>query len=176
MRCNKEGLIIIKESESLHDGDPSTPSLEPEMCPAGIWNVGYGHALTDERGRFLKGAEGHAAALATWRRLWPNGMTRADADALLVSDVEALERRLSRLITTPLTDNQWSAVVSLTYNIGPGTPGGAFDFADSKTLAKINARDFAGAAAEFLDWYKSNGMVLRGLVARRRREAALFLS
>ena len=71
-------------------------------------------------------------------------------------------------MTVPLTQNQFDALVSLTYNIGSG----AFN---NSTLLKLNKGDYQGAADQFLVWNKADGKVMKGLVRRREAERALFL-
>ena len=55
MKTSNIGIELIKEFESLHDGDLSIIGLQPKMCPAGIWTEGYGHAMRDNKGNFIKG-------------------------------------------------------------------------------------------------------------------------
>ena len=48
-----------------------------------------------------------------------------------------------------LNENQFGALVSFTYNLGAG------NLASSTLLRKLNAGDYAGAAAEFPRWNKA---------------------
>ena len=70
----------------------------------------------------------------------------------------------------PASQEQFDAMVCLTYNIGPAA------FARSTVLRKHNAGDFPAAAKAFLMWNKAGGKVLRGLTRRREAEAALYRS
>lgn len=168
-RINAAGLTLIKSFEGLHDGDPSTPALEPKLCPAGVWTVGWGHALTAD-GRQLRGEADRAAAMDEWRRLWPAGMTPADAEALLRQDLASVETGIVRLCPVPLTDAQFSALVSLAYNIG-------LDALAGSTLRRLLlAGDITGAADQFPRWCRAGGRMLPGLVRRRAAERALFLT
>lgn len=168
-RINAPGLDLIKSFEGLHDGDPSTPTLEPRLCPAGVWTVGWGHALTAD-GRPLRGEADRAAAMDEWRRLWPAGMTPADAEALLRQDLATVETGIVRLCPVPLTDAQFSALVSLAYNIG-------LDALAGSTLRRLLlAGDITGAADQFPRWCRAGGRMLPGLVRRRAAERALFLT
>ncbi|WP_312069487.1 lysozyme, partial [Acinetobacter sp.] len=76
---------------------------------------------------------------------------------------------VNNLVKVPLSQNQFDALVSLTYNIGSTA------FKNSTLLKKLNAKDYAGAADQFLRWNKGGGKVLKGLVRRREAERALFL-
>ena len=55
MKTGKLGIKLIKEFESLHDGDLKKIGLQPKMDPIGIWTEGYGRAMRDKKGNFLKG-------------------------------------------------------------------------------------------------------------------------
>jgi hypothetical protein len=77
---------------------------------------------------------------------------------------------VNRLVTVPLTQNQFDALVSFTYNLGEGA------LAESGLLRKLNAGDYAGAAPEFAKWVRAGGVILPGLVRRRAAEADLFVA
>jgi lysozyme len=67
-----------------------------------------------------------------------------------------------------LNQGQYDALVDFTYNLGPAALQG------STLLRKLNAGDYAGAAAEFPKWCHAGRAVLPGLVTRRARERAMF--
>lgn len=94
--------------------------------------------------------------------------TRAEAEAALLREISKHEKAVIRLVTVDLNQNQFDALVSLSYNIGSGALG------KSTLLRKLNAGDYAGAQAQFLVWNKFNGATSRGLSNRRASEAALF--
>lgn len=95
-------------------------------------------------------------------------ITEAEATRLLLEDVGIFEKAVDKLVKVKLTDNQRGALVSFTYNLGPG------NFGSSTLLKKVNAGDFKGAALEFAKWDKAGGKVLAGLTRRRAAEAELF--
>jgi hypothetical protein len=74
---------------------------------------------------------------------------------------------VSRLVKVGLTQGQFDALVSFTYNLG------ARSLSTSTLLRKLNAGDYAGAADEFLRWNKAGGKVLNGLTRRREAERAV---
>jgi lysozyme len=114
-------------------------SASPYQDEGGVWTIGYGHTPP---------------------------VTEAEAEQLLRQDLKTAQESVARLVTAPLTDNQYAAVVSLVYNAGPEPL--------RRTLgAKLNAGD-ASAAQEFLRWRLAGGMVSDGLVRRREAERALF--
>lgn len=71
-------------------------------------------------------------------------------------------------VKVPLTDQQYSALTSLVYNIGPT------NFSKSTLLKKLNSGDYDGAASEFGKWIYAGGQPATGLVRRRAAEQALF--
>ncbi len=123
--------------------------LKPYVCPAGVLTIGYGHTKTVKPGQ---------AAI-----------TEEDAEDLLFDDVLEFANGVLRLVKVPVSQSQYDAMVSLAFNIGLGALGG------STLLRKVNAKDFSGAAEEFLRWNRGGGKVLPGLVKRRQAERALFL-
>lgn len=115
------------------------------------WYVGYGHAI-----------EGPGPAI-----------DQAQADALLRKDVALCERKIGALVTVPVNTNEFSAMVSLCYNLGWQS------FGASSIVKRLNAGDRQGAADAFLFYDKAtvNGekQTLPRLHARREKERALFL-
>jgi lysozyme len=93
---------------------------------------------------------------------------KANDLAALAKSLE-FSAKIMPMIKVPVTDNQFSACVSLSYNIGDGA------FSRSSVLKYINAKDFANAAKSFALWNKGVGKVLPGLVKRRESEKQLFL-
>lgn len=167
--CNQAAIDLIKKFESLHDGDLSSICLQPKMCPAGIWTVGYGHALRDGNGQFLAGESCRAAAYRQYAVLEESG-----AKALLRQDVQTFSKYVSDMLGNIPSANQFGAMVSLCYNIGTGA------FMNSTVLRQFNAGNAAAAADAFLLWNKGTvrgkKVILPGLVKRRLAEKALFLT
>jgi GH24 family phage-related lysozyme (muramidase) len=121
------------------------------VCPAGKPTIGWGHTYGVKLGRTI---------------------SEAEAEVLLDHDYQQAEDDVLELVTVPLTDNQLGALTSFVFNLGQG------NFSKSTLLRKINASDFAGAAAEFDKWVYAtvNGVKtkLSGLVVRRKLERSLF--
>jgi lysozyme len=104
--------------------------------------------------------------------------TREEWEARLLKRLEVFEAYVNRGVSVPLTQSQFDALVMFVYNVGPGDPHAhppVDGFLTSTLRAKLNQRDYAGAAAEFSRWNKSNGQVQAGLVNRRSAEVAWFL-
>lgn len=164
----QEAVELIKAFEGIPDGDPSTVGLDAYICPAAVWTIGWGHAIMDG-GKQLTGPGNKARA----RALYPGGITRDQAQALLRGDLVPRTASLCSVLKVALDDGQFGALMALLFNIGAGNLGA------STLLRKVNAADFAGAAEQFLVWDKArvNGVLqpLAGLTRRRRAERALFL-
>lgn len=115
--------------------------------------------------------------IGTGTTVYPNGVkvkqgdtcTPEQAKAYFKHDLAKFEKTVNNSVTVPLTQNQFDALVSLTYNIGSGA------FNNSTLLKKLNKGDYQGAADQFLAWNKAGGKVMKGLVRRREAERALFL-
>lgn len=137
---SRPGVDLIKRFEGCH--------LRAYLCPAGVWTIGYGHTGPDVR-------EGKQ-------------ITLEEADRLLQADLRHFERRVQQLVTAPLTQGQFDALVSFAYNVGLGA------LERSTLLKKLNAEDYRAAAAQFSLWTKAAGRDLPGLVRRRREEKAMF--
>lgn len=163
-----EAVELIKAFEGIPDGDPSTVNIDAYLCPAGVWTIGWGHAIVDG-GAQLKGAANQARA----RALYPGGITRAQAEQLLAGDLIPRAAQVASRVKVPLSDAEFGALIAFVFNVG------AANLEASTLLRKLNAGDRAGAADQLLVWDKArvNGVLtaLPGLVRRRRAERALFL-
>ncbi len=117
----------------------------------GIPTVGVGHVV-------LPGEDNFSA-----------GITKEQALELLSKDVSKCERAIAQYIHVPLTQNQYDALVSWSFNCGVGV-------LRTSTLAKLlNSGDYQGAADEFPKWCKAGGKTNQGLLNRRNAERELFL-
>jgi lysozyme len=167
-------IALLKRFEGLHDGDKRTPNiLEPMPDPVGLYTVGWGFCLF-EKGRPVRDK---ALAYEIWRKRWPGGMTREQADQLLIETAQGVCDKLLRLLPgVDLNDNELGALVSLAYNIGLGEVGTKGGFASSTVRKMILAGQRWDAANAFRSWRFAAGRVLQGLVNRREAERELFLT
>lgn len=165
---NDAGLTLVKQWEGILDGDQTTVNLDPYLDPVGIWTIGWGHAITDSKGKFLRGWPARALAVA----LYPDGITVSQAEAMLRADLLDSSRDVQQLVTVPLTDNQFSALVSFEFNTGA--------LRGSTLRLRLNSGDYSGAAMQFRRWDKGTVdgqlVVLPGLVRRREAERQLFIT
>ncbi|MBV8656636.1 MAG: lysozyme [Burkholderiales bacterium] len=131
--------------------------LKAYLCPAGIATIGIGHTGPDVTLADVKAGK---------------TITLIQADALLAQDLAATEAAVTKAVKVPLTQGQFDALVSFTYNLGAGA------LQRSSVLASLNIKDFANAARNFLEYDKARvkgvKQVLPGLAARRAAEKALF--
>lgn len=146
MQTSDKGIALIKQFEGC--------KLTAYQDSVGVWTIGYGWTQPVD-GKPIRA-----------------GMTinQETAEHLLKTGLVSYENDVSRLVKVDLTQGQFDALVSFTYNLG------ARSLSTSTLLRKLNAGDYAGAADEFLRWNKAGGKVLNGLTRRREAERALFLS
>ena len=145
MRTSDAGRAIIREFEGLR--------LNAYLCPANKWTIGYGWTIGVKKGD-----------------VW----TKEKAEQMLAEGLKQFEIEVSNAIGAAFTSqNQFDAMVSLAYNIGPA------NFRKSSVLREHKAANFVVAANSFLKWNKAtvNGelVVLPGLDRRREAERALYL-
>lgn len=139
---NSKGLNLVKRFEGL--------VLKAYRDPVGVWTIGYGH---------------------TGSEVGPGDViTKAQAESLLKKDLTRFEQAVRNLVKVPLNSNQFSALVSFTFNVGSGA------LAQSTLLSLLNQRNYQGAADQFSRWVYGDGRVLPGLVTRRNAERELFLT
>jgi len=81
-----------------------------------------------------------------------------------IRDVQKFEGAVKSCVGVPLTQNEYDAYISLSYNIGAGA------FCRSTLVKKLNEQDYVGACNEILKWDKFNGKPLAGLTKRRQEE------
>lgn len=95
-------------------------------------------------------------------------MDENEALELLRSDVGKAERAVLRLIAVPLTQGQFDALVSSTFNLGSGA------LQRSTLRRKVNREEHDDVPAEFMKWTWAGGRKLKGLVKRRAAEAGSY--
>ena len=144
LRTSQAGIDLIKHFEGLR--------LTAYQCSAEVWTIGYGTTFT-ALGPVKEG----------------DRITESEAETLLMSDVRLFEHRVRDNVLVQMTQHQFDALVSFTYNVGSGALSG------STLLRKLNRLDIGGAADEFLRWNRADGKVVEGLTKRRKAERAMFL-
>ena len=120
----------------------------------GVWTIGFGTTVYPNSIKVKKG----------------DACTEAQAKAYMAHDLKKFESAVNNAVTVPLSQNQFDALVSLAYNIGTNA------FSGSTLVKKLNSNDNRGAADQFDVWVNAGGKRTQGLVNRRGKEKALFLS
>jgi len=134
-----KGIGIIKQFEGCQ--------LIAYQDAVGVWTIGYGHTKNVSEGDIISSAQ---------------------AEALLLKELKEYENYVNKLVTVPLHDYQFDALVSWTYNLGPT------NLANSTMLKKLNEGKYNEVPDEMRRWNRAGGKVLEGLVIRRDKEARLF--
>ena len=113
------------------------------------YTIGYGHY----------GSDVHAG----------DTITEAEATALMKKDLKVFENAVRSAVKVEITQSQFDALVSLSYNIGTGA------FADSDTVKALNEGKVGHAAVDIPSWRRGMGyQILPGLEKRRQTELEFF--
>lgn len=131
---NPAGLQLIESFEGLR--------LTSYQDSVGVWTIGYGHTAGVKPGQTI---------------------TQQQAQAFLQQDLGVAEVAVNKLGLT-LTDNQFAALVSFTFNLGGGN------------LNKLMSHGLAAVPDRILLFDHAGGKVLAGLTRRRQAERALYLT
>lgn len=91
-------------------------------------------------------------------------ITKDEALKLLEKDTLAAQKAVKACVKVPLSQNEFDAYVSFTYNVGGG------NFCTSTLVKKLNRGDYEGACQELKRWVYSGGVKYQGLVNRREME------
>lgn len=144
MKISTAGLDLIKSFEGLR--------LTPYQCAAGVWTVGWGHT-------------GHGVTPG-------KPINKERADQLLLMDLRRFEDAVNLLITVPLNQQQFDALVSFAFNCGTGA------LEESTLRKRLNKGEDPNTVAkeELPKWVKAGSTTLPGLVTRRKKEVELFTS
>lgn len=143
MQASDNCLHLIKVSES----PGGIPNLTAYQDVVGVWTNGWGNTHNVVPGSTI---------------------TYEQATADLVSNISSAVDAVNELVTVPLTQNQFDALVDFTYNLGTGS------LKSSTLLHKLNAKDYVGASQQFPLWNKAGGKPVTGLTNRRLAEQRLF--
>ena len=148
MKLDKKGLDLIAEFEGL--------SLKPYLCSAKVPTIGYGSTFYEN---------------GTKVKLTDAPITKQRAEQLLKNTADKFAERVAVLITKPVTQNQFNALVSFAFNVGVS----ALKVSTLLKLVNNNPND-GNIAKEFLRWNKAGGRVVQGLTNRRIKESALYFT
>jgi lysozyme len=148
MKLNNDGYLLICEFEGL--------SLKPYLCPAKIPTIGYGNTYYPDGKRVT---------------LLDKEITKLQAFDMFKVIADKFASKVSKLVTSPLNQTQFNALVSLAYNIGIG------NFQSSTLLKKVNKNhNDILIGLEFKKWNKVNKKEVLGLTRRRLYESIIYFS
>ena len=142
-QISSRGFTLIKQFEGF--------KATAYRCPAGLHTIGYGHVT--------KAGESISQPLS-----------ESQAETLLLQDIEVAAKAVHRLIKVPLTQGQFDALVSFTFNCGAGA------LQRSTLRSCVNREEHMQVPAELLKWTHSCGKSLPGLMRRRMAEALLYMT
>ena len=140
-KISDTGVALIAKFEGCY--------LEAYKCPAGVWTIGYGHTGNVKKGDTLASETEAMALLKKYLKQYAGYVN---------------QRIANKKISFSLNQNQFDALTSFTYNLGPGC---------LDTL--VNGRNAKTVASKMLLYNKAGGRVLEGLKRRRKAEQQLFL-
>ena len=149
METSQKGIDLIKSFEGWY--------AKPYLDPIGIPTIGYGFTYYPD----------------TKKRVTMNDtpLTEQQGEDMLREVLKGYEQDVLRLVKVPLTQNQFDALVSFTFNLG------ATNLSKSTLLKKINKNpNNPTIANEFAKWRLAGGKVLAGLERRRKAESDLYFS
>lgn len=144
MDLNKDTLNLIKSFEGWRS--------KAYKDAVGVWTIGYGHTS-------MAGEPKVKAGMV---------ISEAEGEAILARDLQKYAKAVQDAVKVPLNANQFGALTSWCYNVGPG------NVRKSTLVKKLNRGDYASVPSEMAKWNKAGGRVLRGLVRRREAEGKLF--
>lgn len=153
MQLSDHGFAVIKNFEGLR--------LIAYRDVAGVWTIGYGSTRYHD-GKAVKPGDKLA--------------NKMQADALLRNTLGQYTDAVNKFVKVPLTQNQFDALVSFTYNLGTNA------LHESTMLIKLNEKNYAEAAANLLAWDKitdprtGKKVTCNTLFERREQESRLFLT
>ena len=139
MKTSAEGTALIKKFEGCE--------LEAYQCSANVWTIGYGHTKGVEKG---------------------DTISKEEAEEMLVEELHEYENYVNEYVNVALSQNQFDALVSWVYNLGPA------NLKASTMLKVLNSGEYEDVPAQIKRWNKAGGKVLEGLIRRREAEACLF--
>uniref|UniRef100_A0AB74UMP5 Lysozyme n=1 Tax=Caulobacter phage BL57 TaxID=3348355 RepID=A0AB74UMP5_9VIRU len=194
MRVSDAGLKLIQAWEGLGDGNPATVDLEPYICPAKVWTVGWGHALKTPTGQIIDvdvfgAARAKALAAESMQRKFGKGaITKDQALALLREDVTFFERQVEKITNASAAQAEFDALVSFAYNCGVANLQSStllrMHNAGKRRVGDVSLTDLCqksklstpidNVAVAFVRWNKFNGKWALGLFRRRLSEALVY--
>lgn len=152
---SEDGLDLLKHIEKLRlkPYDDQTGKSITSWCEGAT--IGYGHLI----------------ARKDWEK-YKNGIDETTANNLFKTDLSPFADAVSSKVKSKLTQNQYDALVILTFNIGID------GFASSSVLKLVNdpaaKTGHKNLESAWKAWNKSQGVVNTGLINRRNAEWKIY--
>lgn len=140
MRISQKGRDFIREFEGLE-----TTAYQDVV---GIWTIGVGHTGPEVKKGMV--------------------ITESAAMDILSKDLEKFETGVMKAVKVTLTQNQFDALVSFSFNVGLG------NLQSSTLLRMLNSGDYTSVPAQLMRWNKAGGKEVAGLTRRRAAEGELW--
>lgn len=158
MNISKNGVNFIASHEefrsSTYDDLQPSVKLTSKTKLKGVLTIGYGTT---------KYANGTKVKIG-------DTITKEKAQDLLKLQIEQHCSEFKKAIKIPLTQNQYDALASFSYNLGK------YAIVKNNTMLNaINNRDWTAATNQMKLYNKAGGKVLAGLQKRRNQEVELFM-
>ena len=158
MNVSPKAIKMISHHEGVRQN--------PYKCPAKLWTVGVGHVMFPEQGKLkIDQRDAFTPPQEAMRKY-----SMDEVNEILRVDLARFEKGVATYCPVALTQGQFDALVSFSFNVGLGT------LQRSTLRQKVLRGDMAGAAEELLKYCMAGGKILKGLQNRRIDERAVFLS
>jgi lysozyme len=154
MSMSQHGLDLLTQWEGCE--------LRVYNDAAGLPTIGVGHLLT--KSELMSGK----ITIAGVPVQYANGLTQQQAEQLLAQDLDPTEAAVNNGVKVALSQNQFDALTSFTFNVG------AAAFTGSTLLRLLNQGQYAQVPDQLMRWTRAGGRVVQGLVNRRQNEIKLW--
>ena len=154
MQMSQHGIGLLTQWEGCE--------LKVYNDAAGLPTIGVGHLLT--KSELMSGKINIGGVMVKYA----DGITQQQAEQLLAQDLGPTEAAVNGGVKVPLSQNQFDALTSFTFNVGVGA------FTGSTLLRLLNQGQYAQVPEQLMRWTRAGGRVVQGLVNRRQNEIKLW--
>ena len=148
-QISPEGIAFLKEKEGFRS--------DAYYDVAGVLTIGYGHSI-------------YAPSIEEYPIHEGQHITEEEGEKILRADLKPTEAAVNSAVTREITQGQYDALVSFTFNLGAGT------FKSSDVLEFTNQGNYQAATDALLQYVYAGGRLIDGLRKRREEERAMYLS
>lgn len=148
-QISPDGIAFLKEKEGFRN--------DAYYDSANVLTIGYGHSA-------------YAPSIEQYPVYEGQHITEEEGEEILRADLKPTEAAVNSAVTRDITQKQYDALVSFTFNVGVGA------FKASKVLSYTNEGNYQAAGDAFLDYSYAGGEFIPGLRKRREEERVMYLS